>query len=99
MTGLKADVSRGLGTVSSAAAAANSNIALIAELERVKTRMEAACSTLKVYYLWPHHTYGILCQKDDDGRLLSDATAWKRVLGRPKGHSRHGTIPPISVYM
>lgn len=48
VTGLKADVSRGLGMVSSAAAAAASNVALIAELERVKTRMEAACSTLKV---------------------------------------------------
>ncbi|EIE19328.1 hypothetical protein COCSUDRAFT_67854 [Coccomyxa subellipsoidea C-169] len=47
VTGLKADVSRGLGTVSAAASAATGNVALIVELERVKNRMEAACSTLK----------------------------------------------------
>lgn len=48
MAGLKADVSRGLATVSGAAHAAAGNVALIVELERVKNRMEAACSTLKV---------------------------------------------------
>ncbi len=48
ITSLKADVGRGLGTVSAAAVAANANVALLVQLERVKTRMEAACSTLKV---------------------------------------------------
>ena len=48
MAGLKADVSRGLATVSGAAYAAAGNVALIVELERVENRMEAACSTLKV---------------------------------------------------
>ncbi|KAK9915106.1 hypothetical protein WJX75_004782 [Coccomyxa subellipsoidea] len=47
VAGLKADVSRGLATVSGAAYAAAGNVALIVELERVKNRMEAACSTLK----------------------------------------------------
>ncbi len=51
VTGLKADVNRGLGTVSAAASAAAGNVALIVELERVKNRMEAACSTLKVHSL------------------------------------------------
>ena len=49
IAGLKADVGRGLGTVSAAAAAASANVALLVELERVKSRMEAACSTLKVW--------------------------------------------------
>lgn len=48
VTGLKADVSRGLGMVRGAAGAAAANVALLVELERVKNRMEAACSTLKV---------------------------------------------------
>lgn len=39
---------RGLSSVSGAAAAAGANVALLVQLERVKSRMEAACSTLKV---------------------------------------------------
>ena len=45
---LKADVVRGLGNVSAAAGAAVSNVSLLKELDLAKTRMEAACSTLKV---------------------------------------------------
>ena len=45
---LKTDVGRGLSSVSGAAAAAGSNVALLVQLERMKSRMEAACSTLKV---------------------------------------------------
>ena len=45
---LKTDVGRGLSSVSGAAAAASANVALLVQLERVKSRMEAACSTLKV---------------------------------------------------
>ena len=45
---LRTDVGRGLSSVSGAAAAAGANVALLVQLERVKSRMEAACSTLKV---------------------------------------------------
>lgn len=48
--GLKTDVSRRLGAISIAAQTANANVAHLMELERVKTRMEAACATLKVSY-------------------------------------------------
>lgn len=53
ITGLKADVGRGLESVSAAAAAASANVALLVQLERVKSRMEAACSKLKAWgCLW-----------------------------------------------
>jgi hypothetical protein len=45
---LKTDVSKCIGPISTAADTAMSNVAQLVELERVKTRMEAACSVLKV---------------------------------------------------
>ena len=47
VAGLKGDVSRALRALGEAPAGAGSAVAALAELERVKARMEAACSTLK----------------------------------------------------
>ncbi len=47
VAGLKGDVARALRALGEAPAGAGSAVAALAELERVKARMEAACSTLK----------------------------------------------------
>lgn len=46
--GLKGDIRRGLGSVSTAASTASMSVATLAELDLAKSRMEAACSTLQV---------------------------------------------------
>lgn len=48
VVGLKGDVARALRELGEAPAREGSAVAALAELERVKARMEAACSTLKV---------------------------------------------------
>ncbi len=45
---LKADVAKGLRQLEGSAASAADSVAALIELDRVKTRMEAAASTLKV---------------------------------------------------
>ena len=47
VVGLKGDVARALRELGEAPAREGSAVAALAELERVKARMEAACSTLK----------------------------------------------------
>lgn len=48
--GLKGDIRRGLGSVSTAASIASMSVATLAELDLAKSRMEAACSTLQVCF-------------------------------------------------
>ena len=56
VVGLKGDVARALRELGEAPAREGSAVAALAELERVKARMEAACSTLKA-----RHLLGLWC--------------------------------------
>lgn len=75
VAGLRRDMGRLVADLAAQKAEAAASTATLAALDRVKTRMEAACSTLKVPARWhacsgDQHVWSLLCQ------ALGDHDSW-----------------------